>query len=268
MEEARDESRLELGEFFFFLKKKKFFLFCFFLLMAPLSLRFPSDLDKAHSRECFFFSPFLSKKPPKQKQKQKALHPYSNPIAPSQPPPSKASQTDPSSLTSLLPPILHFSDLQRLSELQAERAAEAPSKIGGVRVGADKGARAPQAVVAATEQGWASSGAKAPSAAAAICEAHSTVVAAAPTASNKENGIVGVAFVTHNDFQAVSKTDATGLVPAAAGAALRSLEPGASPTLSAYESTRVGVWNNKSGHYCCAVVGLGCGGGGNGGSAR
>jgi len=143
-----------------------------------------------------------------------------------------------------------------------------------VRVGADKGARAPQAVVAATEQGWTSLGAKAPSAAAAICEAHSTVVAAPPTASKDSNGgsggVIGVAFVTHNDFQGVSKTDATGLVPAAAGAALRSLEPGASPTLSAYESTRVGVWNAEAGHYCCAVVGLGCGAGGsgNGGSAR
>lgn len=206
------------------------------------------------------------------------MHPYSTPIAPSQNP-RKASSSSSSSSASLLPPILHFSDLQRLSELQAERAAEMPTKIGGVRVGADKGARAPQAVVAATEQGWPSSGALAPAAAAAICEAHSTVAnkgkasaatAAAAAAATSTNGVVGVAFVTHNDFQAVSANDPTGLVPAAAGEALRSLEPGASPTLAAYESTRVGVWNAESGHYCCAVLGLGCGrgGSGGGGSAR
>ena len=212
----------------------------------------------------------------KKTQKKQALHPYSTPIAPSPVPSNKASSSSSSPpLLQLLPPILHFSDLQRLSELQAERAAEAPSKIVGVRVGADKGARAPQAVVAATEQGWPSAGAKgAPSAAAAICEAHSTV--APPSSSSSSDaapapdGIVGVAFATHNDFQGVSRGDPTGLVPSAAGAALRSLEPGASPTLSAYESTRVGVWNVESGHYCCAVVGLGCGrgSGGGGGAAR
>lgn len=143
-------------------------------------------------------------------------------------------------------------------------------------MGADKGARAPQSVVAATEQGWVSNGARAPSAAASICEAHSTVAVkrgkgSSEGAAETADGIIGVAFVTHNDFQGVSPNDPTGLVPASAGAALRSLEPGASPTLSAYESTRVGVWNVESGHYCCAVVGLGCGGnggGGAGGSAR
>lgn len=214
-----------------------------------------------------------------------AVHPYGAPIAPGNKPSSSSPSSSSSSppLLQLLPPILHFSDLRRLSDLQAQRAAEAPSKILGVRVGADKGSRAPQALVAATEQGWPSSGAKgAPAAAAAICEAHSTVAVAhsSPSSSSSssssdsplpQEGIVGVAFVTHNDFQGVSKGDPTGLIPNAAGPALRSLEPGASPTLSAYASTRVGVWNEGSGHYCCAVVGLGCGGGGGrsgGGAAR
>ena len=261
---------LSLFRFLFF-----FFDPCCFFVFLSLSLE-----KDAHSETKFHFSKYKTTK-----QKMQAVHPYSTPIAPSQLPSNKASSSPLPPLLQLLPPILHFSDLRRLSELQAERAAEAPSKIVGVRVGADKGARAPQAVVAATEQGWPSAGLKAHSAAAAICEAHSTVAPAAAAAARKDekassstaaspspdstlDGIIGVAFVTHNDFQGVSKTDPTGLVPAAAGTDLRSLEPGASPTLSAYESTKVGVWNVESGHYCCAVVGLGCGGGGGGGLAR
>ena len=110
-----------------------------------------------------------------------------------------------------------------------------------MRVGADKGARAPQAVVAATEQGWTSLGAKAPSAAAAICEAHSTVVAAPPTASKDSNGgsggVIGVAFVTHNDFQGVSKTDATGWCQRRPGRRCGRWSPGRLP-LSAPTSPR------------------------------
>jgi hypothetical protein len=277
VEAAGDQGRLEPREF---LSLEFFWSFRSFV---PLFL---SDAPAVPCFFSFFPSSSVSKKlthdaasiPPHKKNKtrkirnpqKQAVHPYSTPIAPSRVP-SAAASSSPSSTTPRLPAVLHFSDLRRLSELQAERAAEAPSKIGGVRVGADKGRRSPQAVVAATEQGWDGAGARAPSAAAAVCEAHSAVAPAseaAAAAAAPDRGAVGVAFATHNDFQGVSQGDPTGLVPAAAGAALRSLEPGASPTLAAYEATRVGVWNVESGHYCCAVVGVGCGGGNGGGSAR
>ena len=129
---------LSLFRFLFF-----FFDPCCFFVFLSLSLE-----KDAHSETKFHFSKYKTTK-----QKMQAVHPYSTPIAPSQLPSNKASSSPLPPLLQLLPPILHFSDLRRLSELQAERAAEAPSKIVGVRVGADKGARAPQAVVAATEQG-------------------------------------------------------------------------------------------------------------------
>jgi hypothetical protein len=109
--------------------------------------------------------------------------------------------------------------------------------------------RAPQTVVAATEQGWPAAGADAPAAAASVCRAHA-IALATPS----------LAFVTHNDFQGPSPGDAVGLVPADAGPFLNTSTAAVSPTLAAYRSTAAAVWGRDGAHYCCLVVGLGCGG--------
>ena len=137
------------------------------------------------------------------------------------------------------PSVYRFRDLSTIAAQQRSRAAAA---------GVADPDRAPQAVLAASEQGWPAAGADATSAAGAICSAHA-ISLTIPT----------LAFTTHNDFQGPAAGDPTGLVPFDAGPFLNATAATASPTLAAYRSTAAAVWGRDGGHYCCLVHGLGCG---------
>lgn len=139
------------------------------------------------------------------------------------------------------PASCHVSDLPSLAASQRARAAA---------LGVSDPARAPQAVLAATEFGWPAAGARAPAAAASVCAAHAAALATP-----------GLAFAAHVEFQGGEPGDPAGLVPAEAGPGLDAAAAAASPTLAALRSTSPDTWGRGGGHYCCLVHALGCGGG-------
>ncbi|KAK9813417.1 hypothetical protein WJX73_007443 [Symbiochloris irregularis] len=107
----------------------------------------------------------------------------------------------------------------------------------------------PQAILAASEQGWSTGDASQEATAAQyICFAH----AVATTAGSN------IAWVTHHDSQDVygPYPASYGLMALADGVQLNPSNP--SPCLLAYRATNVNVWGLDPNNYCCRTWELGC----------
>ncbi|CAL8462476.1 g2009 [Coccomyxa elongata] len=150
-----------------------------------------------------------------------AIHPYGNP--------TKADW----------PTYFHFADINRIAAFQVSMLRKA---------GAAEPQRWPQAMMAATEQGWpAVTEEQQMQAASYICTAHDIVVSS-PYAL----------FVTHNDFQAPFSEDRTGLVPRWTGRTLNNTDRMQSTTFAAYSASHPDVWNTDPSHFCCTMHQRGC----------
>ena len=112
--------------------------------------------------------------------------------------------------------------------------------------------RAPQAVVAGTEESWNTGTPAAQNTTAwYVCLAH-----------NYTLGSATMAFSTLMDLQDPYNMSGVpsgnyGLIPHDAGPYLNGTGA-AAPTFAAYASTSPYVWNQRSDHFCCATYSLGC----------
>ncbi|KAK9906883.1 hypothetical protein WJX75_009691 [Coccomyxa subellipsoidea] len=150
-----------------------------------------------------------------------AIHPYGNPLKPD------------------WPTYFHFADIDRIAAFQLDMLR---------RAGVTEPHRWPQAMMAATEQGWpAVTQEQEMQAASYICIAHDIVV-------TSEFAL----FATHNDFQAPSAEDRTGLIPRWTGRTLNNTDRMQSTTFAAYAASHPSIWNTDPSHFCCVNYQRGC----------
>ncbi|KAK9823331.1 hypothetical protein WJX72_001992 [[Myrmecia] bisecta] len=104
---------------------------------------------------------------------------------------------------------------------------------------------APQAMLAASEQGWHGEGALATGLANNLCVAHRVVT-----------NYTELIWVTHNDFQGVRPNDYPGFVPMEAQLNLTGTPD--SVVLNAYKATNRNTWALDPDNWCCQQLKIGC----------